>query len=305
MSKHPAWIKAKIPWGQNFFDVKRMLQRLELHTVCEEARCPNIGECWNSRTATFMILGNICTRRCKFCAVAKGVPTELDKSEPERIGKAASELRLKHLVITSVTRDDLVDGGASIFACCIMEARKYNPGCSIEVLIPDFQGNFSALAKVIAAQPDVLNHNLETVSRLYPYARPKADYQRSLTLLRQAKEPPSFPPVDGGVRGGDILTKSGLMVGLGETVMELLQTMRDLRDLHCDLLTIGQYLSPSQNHLPVARYYHPEEFEELKEVGKEMGFRHVESGPLVRSSYHARQQVSQFPKERTTRRNYN
>jgi len=294
MSKHPAWIKARIPCGQNFFDVKRMLQRLELHTVCEEARCPNIGECWNGRTATFMILGNICTRRCKFCAVAKGVPTELDKSEPERIGKAASELRLKHLVITSVTRDDLVDGGASTFARCIVEARKRNPVCSVEVLIPDFQGNFSALAEVTAANPDVLNHNVETVSRLYPYARPKADYQRSLTLLRQAKK-----------MNESILTKSGLMVGLGETVMELLQTMRNLRDSHCDLLTIGQYLSPSQNHLPVARYYHPEEFEELKEVGEEMGFRHVESGPLVRSSYHAHQQVSQFPKERTTRGNYN
>jgi len=286
MSKHPSWIKAKIPGGQNFVDVKKMLQRLKLHTVCEEARCPNIGECWNSRTATFMILGNVCTRRCKFCAVAKGMPTELDEFEPERIGKAASELRLKHLVITSVTRDDLKDGGASIFARCIRESRKYNPGCSVEVLISDFQGNFSALATVIAAKPDVLNHNVETVSRLYPQVRPKADYHRSLTILRQAKE-----------MNGAVLTKSGLMVGLGETVMEVLQTMRDLRDSHCDLLTIGQYLSPSQNHLAIARYYHPEEFEELKEAGEEMGFQHVESGPLVRSSYHARQQINQFSKE--------
>ncbi|MFQ6043702.1 MAG: lipoyl synthase [Candidatus Poribacteria bacterium] len=283
ISKHPSWIKAKIPGGQNFFNVKKMLQRLELHTVCEEARCPNIGECWNSRTATFMILGNICTRRCKFCAVAKGVPTELDESEPEKIGRAAAELGLRHLVITSVTRDDLKDGGASIFARCIAEAQKRNPGCSVEVLIPDFQGNFSALAKVVAAKPDVLNHNVETVSRLYPYARPEADYHRSLNLLKQSKE-----------MNESILTKSGLMVGLGETVIEILQTMRDLRDSACDLLTIGQYLSPSQSHLPIARYYHPDEFEELKEAGEEMGFRHVESGPLVRSSYHARQQVNQF-----------
>ncbi|HIE29354.1 TPA: lipoyl synthase [Candidatus Poribacteria bacterium] len=280
ISKHPSWIKAKIPAGQNFFDVKRMLQRLELHTVCEEARCPNIGECWHNRTATFMILGNICTRRCKFCAVTKGLPTELDESEPERIGRAAAELGLRHLVITSVTRDDLRDGGASIFARCVTEARKHNPGCSVEVLIPDFQGDFSALAKVVAAKPDVLNHNIETVSRLYPSIRPQADYHRSLTLLQQAKE-----------MNKSILTKSGLMVGLGEMVIEILQTMRDLRDSACDLLTIGQYLSPSQSHLPVVRYYHPDEFEELKEAGEEMGFRHVESGPLVRSSYHARRQV--------------
>jgi len=233
-----------------------------------------------------MILGNICTRQCQFCAVMKGMPTEVDKLEPERIGKASSELRLKHLVITSVTRDDLADGGANIFARCIIESRKQNPDCSIEVLIPDFQGDSSALAKVIAAKPDVLNHNVETVSRLYPSVRPQADYHRSLTILSQTKE-----------MNENILTKSGLMVGLGETVMEVLQTIRDLKNLHCDLLTIGQYLSPSQNHLPVARYYHPEEFGELKEAGEEMGFQHVESGPLVRSSYHARQHLSQCPKE--------
>jgi lipoic acid synthetase len=292
MSKHPSWIKARIPYGQNFFAVKSILQRLELHTVCEEARCPNIGECWHNCTATFMILGDICTRQCKFCAVTKGAPAGVDELEPERIGKAASELRLRHLVITSVTRDDLADGGADIFARCIMESRRYNPNCSVEVLIPDFQGDFSALAKVVAVQPDVLNHNIETVSRLYPSVRPQADYQRSLTLLRRAKE-----------MNESILTKSGLMVGLGETVMEVLQTIRDLRDSHCDLLTIGQYLSPSRNHLPIARYYHPEEFAELKEASEEMGFRHVESGPLVRSSYHARQQLK-HPKEKSTKWDY-
>ena len=279
-SKHPTWIKARIPCGQNFFDVKKILRRMKLHTVCEEARCPNIGECWDSRTATFMILGDICTRRCGFCAVTKGIPTELDENEPERIAKAAAELKLKHLVITSVTRDDIADGGASIFARCIEAARNYNPECSVEVLIPDFQDDAAALATVASAKPDVLNHNLETVPRLYPYARPKADYQRSLMLLQNAKELEQ-----------DMLTKSGLMVGLGETVKELLETMHDLRQSNCDILTIGQYLSPSRHHLPIARYYPPKEFEEFIRKGAEMGFRHVESGPLVRSSYHARQHV--------------
>ncbi len=279
-SKHPTWIKTRIPCGQNFFDVKKILRRMKLHTVCEEARCPNIGECWDSRTATFMVLGDICTRRCGFCAVTKGTPTELDENEPERIAKAAAELKLKHLVITSVTRDDLDDGGARIFARCIEAARNYNPECSVEVLIPDFQSDAAALATVAAAKPDVLNHNLETVPRLYPYARPKANYQRSLMLLRCAKEMEQ-----------DMLTKSGLMVGLGETTEELLDTMHDLRRSNCDILTIGQYLSPSKNHLPIARYYPPEELEEFAKKGAEMGFRHVESGPLVRSSYHARQHI--------------
>jgi len=255
-----------------------MLQ-MKLHTVCEEARCPNIGECWEARTATFMILGNICTRRCAFCAVTKGMPTGLDEDEHKRIGKAVSYLNLKHIVITSVTRDDVADGGASIFARCIEEARFQNPDCSVEVLIPDFQGDASALAKVLDASPDVLNHNVETVKRLYKPVRPKADYNRSITLLALAKE-----------SNADILTKSGLMVGLGETVTEILEAMQDLRASKCDILTIGQYLAPSLQHLPIVRYYHPEEFDELRETGEKMGFRHVESGPLVRSSYHAHQQ---------------
>ncbi len=260
-SKHSTWIKTRIPCGQNFFDVKKILRRMKLHTVCEEARCPNIGECWNSRTATFMVLGDICTRQCGFCAVTKGIPTELDENEPERIAEAAAELKLKHLVITSVTRDDLNDGGASMFARCIEAARKYNPGCPVEVLIPDFRGDDVALATVVAAKPDVLNHNLETVPRLYPYARPKADYQRSLMLLQNAKELEQ-----------DMLTKSGLIVGLGETVEELLETMHDLRRSNCDILTIGQYLSPSLHHLPIARYYSPEEFKEFAKKARRWDF---------------------------------
>jgi len=256
-----------------------MLQ-MELHTVCEEARCPNIGECWEERTATFMILGNICTRRCAFCAVTKGMPTGLDEDEHKRIGRAVTYLNLRHVVITSVTRDDVADGGASIFARCIEESLFLNPDCSVEVLIPDFQGDINALARVLDAKPDVLNHNVETVKRLYKPVRPEADYNRSITLLARAKEP-----------NADILTKSGLMVGLGETVAEILETMQDLRDAKCDILTIGQYLAPSRQHLPIARYYHPEEFDELREAGEEMGYLHVESGPLVRSSYHARQQL--------------
>ena len=255
------------------------MSQMELHTVCAEAKCPNIGECWEERTATFMILGNICTRRCAFCAVTKGIPEKLDADEPERVGKAVTYLNLKHVVITSVTRDDLPDGGANTFARCIEESRWQNPGCSVEVLIPDFQGDVSSLAKVLDAKPDVLNHNVETVNRLYARVRPGADYKRSIKLLVLAKE---LHP--------NMLTKSGLMVGLGETVTEILETMQDLRQAKCNLLTIGQYLAPSRRHLPIARYYHPEEFAELKEAGEEMGFAHIESGPLVRSSYHARQQ---------------
>lgn len=279
--RHPTWIKARIPGGGNYTELKTLMRDLELHTVCEEAQCPNIGECWNGRTATFMILGDVCTRRCMFCAVKKGAPGGVvDNDEPRRIGEAVGYLKLKHVVITSVNRDDLSDGGASVFAECITEARKNQPGCTVEVLIPDLAGNWNALQIIVQARPEVLNHNTETVPRLYRRVRPYANYQQTLTLLQIVKQ---FDT--------QMLTKSGLMVGLGETVTELLETMQDIRDTGCDILTIGQYLSPSPRHLPIQRYYTPEEFDELKEVGVEMGFRHVESGPLVRSSYHAGKQA--------------
>lgn len=279
--RHPTWIKARMPSGGNYAELKKLMRDLQLHTVCEEARCPNIGECWNSRTATFMILGDVCTRRCMFCAVKKGTPGGIvDTDEPRRLGEAVGYLKLNHIVITSVNRDDLTDGGASVFAECIAEARKHRPGCTVEVLIPDLEGNWDALAVIVQAHPEVLNHNTETVSRLYRRVRPYANYQQTLNLLRIGKQ-----------LDAQILTKSGLMVGLGETVTELLETMQDIRNTECDILTIGQYLSPSPRHLPIQRYYTPEEFEELKEAGLEMGFRHVESGPLVRSSYHAGEQA--------------
>lgn len=279
--RHPTWIKARMPSGSNYAELKKLMRDLQLHTVCEEARCPNIGECWNSRTATFMILGDVCTRRCMFCAVKKGAPGGIvDTDEPRRLGEAVGYLKLNHIVITSVNRDDLTDGGASVFAECIAEARKHRPGCTVEVLIPDLEGNWDALAVIVQAHPEVLNHNTETVSRLYRRVRPYANYQQTLNLLRIGKQ-----------LDAQILTKSGLMVGLGETVTELLETMQDIRNTECDILTIGQYLSPSPRHLPIQRYYTPEEFEELKEAGLEMGFRHVESGPLVRSSYHAGEQA--------------
>lgn len=279
--RHPTWIKARMPSGGNYAELKKLMRDLQLHTVCEEARCPNIGECWNSRTATFMILGDVCTRRCMFCAVKKGAPGGVvDTDEPRRLGEAVGYLKLNHIVITSVNRDDLADGGASVFAECIAEARKHRPGCTVEVLIPDLEGNWDALAVIVQAHPEVLNHNTETVSRLYRRVRPYANYQQTLNLLRIGKQ-----------LDAQILTKSGLMVGLGETVTELLETMQDIRNTECDILTIGQYLSPSPRHLPIQRYYTPEEFEELKEAGLEMGFRHVESGPLVRSSYHAGEQA--------------
>ena len=279
--RHPTWIKARMPSGDNYAELKRLMRNLQLHTVCEEARCPNIGECWNSRTATFMILGDVCTRRCMFCAVKKGAPGGIvDVDEPRRLGEAVGYLKLEHVVITSVNRDDLADGGAGIFAECIAEARKHRPGCTVEVLIPDLEGNWDALAVIVQARPEVLNHNTETVPRLYRRVRPYANYQQTLNLLRTSKQ-----------LDAQMLIKSGLMVGLGETVTELLETMEDLRNTDCDILTVGQYLSPSSRHLPIQRYYTPEEFEELKEAGIEMGFRHVESGPLVRSSYHAGEQA--------------
>ena len=279
--RHPSWIKARMPSGGNYAELKKLMRDLQLHTVCEEARCPNIGECWNSRTATFMILGDVCTRRCMFCAVKKGTPGGVvDVDEPRRLGEAVGHLKLQHVVITSVNRDDLADGGAGIFAECIAEARKHRPGCTVEVLIPDLEGNWDALAVIVQARPEVLNHNTETVPRLYRRVRPYANYQQTLNLLRTSKQ-----------LDAQMLTKSGLMVGLGETVTELLETMEDLRNTECDILTVGQYLSPSSRHLPIQRYYTPEEFEEIKEAGAEMGFRHVESGPLVRSSYHAGEQA--------------
>ncbi len=279
--RHPTWIKARMPSGDNYAELKRLMRNLKLHTVCEEARCPNIGECWNSRTATFMILGDVCTRRCMFCAVKKGTPGGIvDVDEPRRLGEAVGHLKLEHVVITSVNRDDLADGGAGVFAECIAEARKHRPGCTVEVLIPDLEGNWEALAVIVRARPEVLNHNTETVPRLYRRVRPYANYQQTLNLLHTSKQ-----------LDAEMLTKSGLMVGLGETVTELLETMEDLRNTDCDILTVGQYLSPSSRHLPIQRYYTPEEFEEIKEAGIEMGFRHVESGPLVRSSYHAGEQA--------------
>ncbi len=277
----PDWLKARVPDGEVYRDIKETMRGLNLHTVCEEARCPNIGECWNNRTATFMILGNVCTRSCGFCAVLTGKPTELDLDEPHRVADAARQMGLEHAVITSVNRDELADGGASIFAGTIRAIRAEVPGCAVEVLTPDFKGVRDAIKTVIDARPDTFNHNIETVPRLYPAVRPQAKYRRSLEVLRYAKE-----------LNPEGLTKSGFMVGLGEVEGELHQTMRDLREHEVDILTIGQYLRPSENHLPMSRYYTPKEFAELKKHGIALGFKHVESGPLVRSSYHAHEQTS-------------
>lgn len=257
-----------------------MMRSKTLHTVCEEARCPNIYECWANRTATFMILGDICTRACRFCAVNTGKPTELDLQEPERVAEAAENMGLKHCVVTSVARDDLSDGGAGIFAETIKAIRKRLPLCSVEVLIPDFMGNWDALKVVMDAKPDILNHNIETVERMSNRVRAKAKYDRSLELLKKSKE---FQP--------DIPTKSSIMLGVGEEWDEILQAMDDLRAVDCNIMTIGQYLQPSPQHLNVVKYYHPDEFAKLKEEGMKRGFSHVESGPLVRSSYHAHEQV--------------
>jgi len=281
-ARFPQWLKVRAPQGANYQRLRNLLREGELHTVCEEAHCPNLGECWENGTATFMILGNVCTRRCGFCAVTTGRPTGLDFLEPDRVAMTVRELGLKHVVITSVNRDDLPDGGAFIFAQCIRKIRQQVPGCRVEVLIPDFQGVWSALETVMEASPDILNHNTESVPRLYKMVRPKAIYARSLELLRRAKE----------LRPNG-LTKSGVMVGLGETKEEIAQVLEDLRKVNCDIITIGQYLRPSPQHLPLVRFYHPDEFAELKAIGLNLGFRHVESGPLVRSSYHAHQQVPQ------------
>lgn len=280
--RRPDWLKVRVPAGGGFDEVRALLADLSLHTVCQGARCPNIGECWGQRTATFMILGNVCTRNCRFCAVPTGRCETPDEAEPLRVAEAVRRLGLRYAVITSVTRDDLPDGGASVFAEMVREIRERQPGCAVEVLIPDFQGNWDALATVVSAAPEVLNHNLETVERLYPSVRPQANYQRSLELLARAKE---FSPA--------LLTKSGLMVGLGERVEEVQHAVRHLREVGCELLTIGQYLRPSLQHAPVARYYFPQEFEDLSVFAMNLGFRHVESGPLVRSSYHAKRQVEE------------
>ena len=277
----PSWLRAKAPVGENFHNLKKLARGLGLHTVCESAQCPNIGECWNHRTATFMLLGDICTRRCGFCAVPKGRPQPLDLDEPRRVAEAVATLGLKHAVITSVNRDDDNLGGARIFAETIREVRRVAPDCRVEVLIPDFQGLDEALQIVVDARPDVLNHNTESVPRLYRVVRSGARYQRTLRLLDNAKK---FSP--------GIVTKSGLMVGLGETMTELVDVFRDLAERRVDILTVGQYLRPSRDHLPIARFYTPEEFQYLKEEALRLGFRHVESGPLVRSSYHAHEQAN-------------
>lgn len=276
----PDWLRARAPMGENYHQLKVLTRGLALHTVCESAQCPNIGECWNHRTATFMLLGDVCTRRCGFCAVPKGKPGPLDWDEPRRVAEAIARLGLRHAVVTSVNRDDDNLGGARIFALTIQEIRRQATGCRVEVLIPDFQGDQASLRAVLEARPDVLNHNTETVPRLYPVARSGARYPRSLELLRRVKE----------IAPG-MISKSGVMVGLGETVPELIEVFRDLAAQKVDILTVGQYLSPSKNHLPVKRYYTPEEFRFLKDEALAMGFRHVESGPLVRSSYHAHEQA--------------
>jgi lipoic acid synthetase len=276
----PSWLRAKAPVGENFHNLKKLARGLSLHTVCESAQCPNIGECWNHRTATFMLLGDICTRRCGFCAVPKGRPQPLDLDEPRRVAEAVATLGLKHAVITSVNRDDDNLGGARIFAETIREVRKVAPDCRVEVLIPDFQGLDEALQIVLDARPDVLNHNTESVPRLYRVVRSGARYERTLRLLENAKK---FSP--------GMVTKSGLMVGLSETMTELVDVFRDLANRRVDILTVGQYLRPSRDHLPIARFYTPDEFQYLKEEALRLGFRHVESGPLVRSSYHAHEQA--------------
>ena len=280
--RKPGWLKVKSPGGETYAEVRRLMRDLELHTVCEEAHCPNVGECWNHRAATFLILGDVCTRNCAYCAVAHGVPDPLDREEPRRLAEAVEAMRLRHVVVTSVDRDDLPDGGAGQYAAVVREIRLRMAETSVELLIPDFKGDEAALRVVVEARPDVLNHNLETVPRLYRLARPGGRYERALELLRRAK---AMDPL--------LVTKSGIMVGLGETWEEAMAALRDLRAVGVDLITIGQYLRPSAAHLPVARFWTPDEFAELRRLGMTMGFRHVESGPLVRSSYHAWEQAEQ------------
>ena len=277
----PTWLKVKMPGGPNYSKLQNLIKAQGLHTVCEEARCPNIGECWEKETATFMILGDICTRACTYCAVTTGRPTGLDLEEPKRLANTVKILDLKYAVITSVNRDDLPDGGAFIFAQCIKQIKKKVPTCKVEVLTPDFQGDWESLKVVTDANPETFNHNIETVKRIFPRVRAKGQYELSLRLLDKVKD---LMP--------DGVTKSGMMVGLGETKTEIIGTMEDLLQHRCDLLTIGQYLRPSLKHVPISKWYTPQEFADLEKIGMEMGFRHVASGPLVRSSYHADEQHS-------------
>jgi len=278
--RRPDWLKARLPSGPNYQDLVGIMRTQTLHTVCEEARCPNIGECWGRRTATFLVLGNLCTRNCRYCAIAHGRPTELDLQEPERVSRAVQAMGLRHAVITSVNRDDLADGGAGIFATTIRKIHTYMPECTVEVLIPDFKGDAGALQTTLEAGPEILGHNIESVPRVFRVVRHGGDYGRSLELLRRAKE-----------WGYTSFTKSGIILGMGETWDELVQTMTDLRSVDCDILTLGQYLRPGLDYHPIDRYYTPDEFAELKRIGLEMGFKYVESGPLVRSSYHADEQA--------------
>ncbi len=276
----PEWFKVRMPGGPNYLSLRETVRSERLHTVCEEARCPNIGECWELGAATFMVLGDICTRACAYCAVKTGTPIGLDLEEPIRLAETVERMGLRYAVITSVNRDDLPDGGAFVFAQCVIQIRKRSPQCKVETLIPDFDGNWDALETMMDARPDTLNHNIETVRRVFRRVRARGDYDQSLELLRRVKE------LDPGA-----VTKSGMMVGLGETWEEIEETMRDLRAVECDLLTIGQYLRPSAKHAPVMKWYTPDEFDEMREMGERLGFRHVASGPLVRSSYHAEEQL--------------
>jgi lipoyl synthase len=278
--RKPGWLKVRAPGGANYIRLKQLMRDLNLHTVCEEAHCPNVGECWEHGTATFMILGDVCTRNCAYCAVSHGRPPSYDVEEPERVAAAIAELQLQHVVITSVDRDDLPDFGAYIFAETIRQVREKLPSCSVEVLVPDFQGNRNSIRSVLEAGPAIYNHNTETVPRLYKKARPGGRYPRVMDIFRYAKETAPHIP-----------TKTGIILGMGETAEEVVAVMHDLRAVDVDILTLGQYLRPSDKHIPLDRYYTPEEFRRLYEIGMEMGFRHVESGPLVRSSYHAWEQV--------------
>ena len=278
--RKPSWLKVRAPGGENYVRLRHLMRDLQLHTVCEEAHCPNVGECWEHGTATFMVLGDVCTRNCAYCAVAHGRPPKYDTAEPARVAEAVAEMRLQHAVITSVDRDDLPDFGAFIFAETIRQIRARLPECSVEVLVPDFQGNEDAIRTVLDARPDIYNHNTETVPRLYKRCRPGGRYERVMEIFRFAKRTaPAIP------------TKTGLILGMGETVDEVHAVLRDLRDVDVDIVTLGQYLRPSDKHHPLDRYYTPDEFRALRDAGMAMGFRHVESGPLVRSSYHAWEQV--------------
>jgi lipoic acid synthetase len=278
--RKPSWLKVKAPGGPNYLRLQRLMRELDLHTVCEEAHCPNVGECWEHGTATFMILGDVCTRNCAYCAVAHGRPPKFDPAEPARVAAAAEQMQLRHVVLTSVDRDDLPDFGAWAFAETIRQVHDRVPGCSVEVLVPDFQGKVDSIRTVLEARPEIYNHNTETVPRLYKRCRPGGRYERVMQIFRDSK---AIAP--------DIPTKTGIIVGMGETIPELVAVMRDLRAVDVDILTLGQYLRPSDSHIALDRYYTPEEFRQLYEIGMELGFRHVESGPLVRSSYHAWEQV--------------